>query len=135
MNALQQEILRCHDAVRRGEAGARRKLERLQAAYRTSGSTIDRPGGSARLIESATVTPIKAATAPIAGVKTETAKETAKALAYGHPYSEVQLVERGYADFSVDLGSGARETILDAIRRTQREVGPELLHQPDRFPG
>jgi hypothetical protein len=59
VNSLQQEILRAHSAVSRGERGAERELKRLQAEYRTSGHLIERPGGTARLIESpaaATVT-------------------------------------------------------------------------------
>jgi hypothetical protein len=42
--------LRTHAEVARGEPGAKKKLERLQAEYRTSGQPIERPGGTARLV-------------------------------------------------------------------------------------
>jgi hypothetical protein len=38
-------------------------------------------------------------------------------------YKDTQLLERGFVDFEVALGSGARETILAEIQRVQREVG------------
>jgi hypothetical protein len=43
---LVKEIERAHAEVRRGNPGAREKLERLQAEYRTSGATISRIEGT-----------------------------------------------------------------------------------------
>jgi hypothetical protein len=62
-------------------------------------------------------------TAELVGKPRAPRRPAKQALPFGYSYKEVELVERGYADFSVDLGSGARETILDAISRTQREAG------------
>lgn len=45
MNQLQTEILRAHDAVSRGERGARARLEELQARFRAGGYLIERPAG------------------------------------------------------------------------------------------
>lgn len=49
MNQLQQAILRAHDSVSRGERGAKQRLERLQAEYRSGGHLVERPGGSCSL--------------------------------------------------------------------------------------
>jgi hypothetical protein len=50
-NRLQTEILRAHEEVKRGSPGARRKLDRLQADYRSGRHEIIRGGGTCRLIE------------------------------------------------------------------------------------
>ena len=49
MNELQRMIFDAHGEVERNVPGARKKLERLQAEFRTSG-TIIRPGGSCGLV-------------------------------------------------------------------------------------
>lgn len=53
------------------------------------------------------------------------------ALPFGYDYHHVELLERGYVDFSVNLGSGARKTILDAIGRAgaDRELAGWLFAQ------
>ena len=56
---LRTEILRAHQQVADGVQGARSKLERLQAEYRSSGHLIERPGGSATLIEPRPVTSLR----------------------------------------------------------------------------
>lgn len=48
---LQTEIMRAHEAVKSGSPGAREKLLRLQAEYRSGRHEIIRDGGSCQLIE------------------------------------------------------------------------------------
>jgi hypothetical protein len=48
---LQTAILRAHQEVKSGSHGARKKLERLQAEYRSGRHEIVRDGGTCRLIE------------------------------------------------------------------------------------
>jgi Prokaryotic homologs of the JAB domain len=50
-------------------------------------------------------------------------KPRAKAGPFGYDFRQVEFVERGFADFSVDIGSGARNTILEEIRRARQESG------------
>jgi len=115
---LRSEILQTHAALSRGEPGAKRRLEQLQHEFRTGGHSIERVGGTCALIErgagTATISP------PRAGVKRSSWRLGDKEEL---SYRGVKLVERGYADFSVDLGSGARETILREIWRAHREAG------------
>src|SRR5512133_3783146 len=79
-----QRILEAHGAIARGEAGAQDELERLQAEFRTSGAMIERPGGSATLIERPRVTKTRR---PIARSKTA----TAESLPFGHPPEAVEI--------------------------------------------
>jgi hypothetical protein len=48
---LQTEILGAHEEVKGGSPGARKKLERLQAEYRSGRHEIVRDGGSCQLVE------------------------------------------------------------------------------------
>ena len=111
MTELQRAILDQHRAVARGEFGAETRLKELQRQYRTGRHEIIRVGGTATLIEERR---------PIGRVSPE--PSTPKVLPFGLSYREVQLVEH-YVDFGVDIGSGARETILGAINRAHRESG------------
>jgi hypothetical protein len=108
--SLRTEILRAHREVEAGVPGARSRLEGLQAEFRRGGDIV-RVGGSCQLVEGRR---------PIARTKAASAKGD---LSYGLPYTEVELLERGFADFTVDVGSGARETILGEIQRAHRETG------------
>jgi hypothetical protein len=117
---LVQRILKAHRAIARGEAGAQDELERLQEQYRTSGEIIRAPVGATAIIEDR-----PAATKgrrPISRVSPEPSTAN-KVLPFGLSYRDVELVERGYADFTVDVGSGAKETILGEISRAHREAG------------
>ena len=55
MNELQRAILREHEAVSRGERGAKARLEELQRQFRTGRHLVERPGGTARLTEPGTM--------------------------------------------------------------------------------
>jgi hypothetical protein len=118
MSDLRVEIMRAHQDVANSVPGAKNRLENLQAKFRTSGAMIERVGGSCSLIErgagAATISP------PRTGKKRASWQLGDKEEL---SYRDVKLVERGYADFAVDLGSGARETILGEIRQAHREVG------------
>jgi hypothetical protein len=121
VNELRNEIMRTHAAVARGERGAKARLERLQAEYRTSGATIERPGGSATLIESRPVTSLRPR-------RVKQQAQVARDLPFGHPPSEVVIRARSTepTQYTVTLGSGARRAIEDELVLVRRELGPDF---------
>ena len=130
MNAetLRARIVEAHDEVRRGAPGAQRKLERLQAEFRTSGALIERPGGSVRVVEAGS-----ANGSSRVGTIERTSTLTKRRPATQRPkwqlgpdplsYKEVELRDRGYVDYRVSLGSSARKDILSEIDRAHQAAG------------
>jgi hypothetical protein len=49
-------------------------------------------------------------------------RPASKTLPFGYSYKEAELFEH-YVDYAVDLGTTARETILDAIKQVRRSAG------------
>jgi hypothetical protein len=140
VNELQQEILRAHEDVRRGAPGAQRTLERLQAEYRTSGALVERPGGSARVIEAGSTNGSSqtGTIERIGAASTVTKRRPPRRPATQRPswqlcdhephsYDEVEIrLRSGEArEFSVSLGGEVCQEIRDAIDWLHRNVGPE----------
>lgn len=121
MNSLKQEIMRTHAAVARGERGAKAKLERLQAEYRTSGATIERPGGSAVLTESRPVTSLRPR-------RVKQKAQVDRARPFDRPCSAVEIRSPSTepTQYTVKLGSGARRAIEDELALVRRELGPDF---------
>jgi Prokaryotic homologs of the JAB domain len=109
---LVKEIERAHAEVRRGNPGAREKLERLQAEYRTSGATISRIGGTCEVEDR-----------PSAPFSHQPRSISRDVLNYGHPSSAVEIRARSTESrpFTVSLTSYSREQILDEIRHIRRQ--------------
>ena len=109
---LVKEIERAHAEVGRGSLGAREKLERLQAEYRTSGATISRIGGTCQVEDRPSVL-----------VSQRPRSISRDVLDYGHPSSAVEIRSRSTESrpFTVSLTSYSREQILDEIRHIRRQ--------------
>jgi proteasome lid subunit RPN8/RPN11 len=109
---LVEEISRAHAEVARGTAGAREKLEQLQAQYRVSGASISRVGGACQVVDG-----------PSASVSHRPRSLSRDVLSYGHPSSAVEIRARSteHRPFTVSLTSYSREQILDEIRHIRRQ--------------
>jgi hypothetical protein len=116
MTTLQQQILRTHEQVKSGSPGARKRLAALQAEFR-AGHAVERypASATARLTESGTVTALRP--------RRTTARRPAKAAKL---VREVELRDRGFVDYSVTLGDGARRDILGEIRRAHQAAGEAI---------
>jgi proteasome lid subunit RPN8/RPN11 len=110
---LIQEISRAYAEVQRGSPGAREKLERLQAEYRTSGE-ITRVGGTCQL-EGRPSAPFS--------YRARSRSVSRDVLNYGHPSSAVEIRARATESrpFTVSLTAYSREQILDEIRHIRRQ--------------
>jgi proteasome lid subunit RPN8/RPN11 len=118
---LKQEIMRAHGEVARGTPGAKARLERLQARYRTSGATIERPGGSATLIEPGGVTSLRPRRVKQqAQIERDAAKRP-----FGYSYREAEFREH-FVRYSVGLEPKVRDAILGEIKRAHRRAGEEV---------
>lgn len=117
---LKQEIMRAHADVARGERGAKARLERLQAEYRTSGAMIERPGGSAMLIERGRVTRLPR--------RVKQQAQVARARPLDLPSTAVEIRSRSTEpeQYTVKLGNGARRAIEDELALVRRELGPDF---------
>jgi hypothetical protein len=108
---LQTEILRAHEEVKRGSPGARKKLERLQAEYRSRGS-IARIGGTAVLVDRPKRRPALARDRDV------------EHYGFGPEHVEIRT-SRSEPPFTVTLGSGARRAIEDELALARSKLGPD----------
>jgi hypothetical protein len=117
---LQTEILRAHQEVKSGGPGARKKLERLQAEYRSGGHSIERVGGTCQLID-------RGAGGQTARTSSPGAKRPSWRLGDKEEldYREVKLAEH-FVSYKVSLTSYVKNDILAEIRRAHQEAGEEI---------
>jgi hypothetical protein len=126
IDAVKQEILRAHAAVRSGTPGAQHRLEVLQARFRTSGVEICRPGGSARLTEGGSAAAVTSSTKP-----RPKRKPTAPPPEDHHEVPE--LCVDATPTLTVKLGPGAKREIQTELDRASdvmlscMETGGNLL--------
>lgn len=115
---LVREIACAHQEVKSGSPGARKKLERLQAEYRKSG-TIIRYGGTCQLNEAGSANSRPGARL-VSGRPTIEREDLSS---YGHPSSavEIRLRSTEYQQFEISLTSYSREQILDEVRHIRRQ--------------
>jgi Prokaryotic homologs of the JAB domain len=129
---LRGKIMAAHEAVARGEQGAKARLEGLQAEFRSGGHTIVRDNfapGAAQLRGGSVAAPQpvrapQSARAPKREVE-DWVLGADQPLPFGHSYREVELREQ-YVNFKVTLTPYVRQRILDEIRRVHRDAGEEI---------
>jgi hypothetical protein len=111
---LVKEIARAHAEVQCGSPGAREKLERLQAEYRTSGAPISRIGGTCQVEDR-----------PSVWVSHRPRSISRDVLDYGYPSEAVELHRHSTEPTRFELGfsSTARHMIEDEILRVRRDRG------------
>jgi hypothetical protein len=106
---LIERIVAAHKEVARsGSAEARSKLERLQAEFRTSGTVIERPGGTATLMDR-----------PGAISRTTVRPAPVSRAIAPDELDEVPVLRTEIKDgFSVHLGNGALRGIMEEFQRS-----------------
>jgi hypothetical protein len=106
---LIERIVAAHKEVARsGSVEARSKLERLQAEYRSSGVMIERPGGTATLIEPGAIS--RTAAPPALEPRPATSPDVLDEV----PALRTEM----QSGFSVHLGNGALRGIMEELERS-----------------